>query len=83
MNAVAISPDGKTLISGGQDQSIRIWTLPGGKEQQVLKSPAGWVYGLALAPDGRTFASVNHPRVGKQTLTLWELVSGKVRASRQ
>jgi len=35
--SVAFSRDGKTLLSGSQDESMRLWSLPGGEECRILK----------------------------------------------
>src|SRR5262249_865534 len=58
VRCVAISPDGKTIASGGADNTIRFWDVASGKEQAMLKNAA--VYGVdsvAFSPDGKTLAS--------------------------
>ena len=40
--------DGKTLISGSQDGTIRFWDVSDGTERAVLRGHEGAVYGLAL-----------------------------------
>jgi len=40
VNAFAITPDGKSLISGGADHSIRFWQLPSGAYTGSASDPA-------------------------------------------
>jgi len=45
---VAISPDGKTIASGGADNTIRFWDVASGKEQATLKNASvHWVDSVA------------------------------------
>ena len=37
VRSVAVTPDGKTLFSGSDDNTVRSWALPGGKCIAVLK----------------------------------------------
>jgi WD40 repeat protein/serine/threonine protein kinase len=58
VHAVAISPDGRTLASGSEDQTVKIWELSTG--QVRFSSPTGdRVVGLAFSPDGKLLASAS------------------------
>ena len=45
VNSVAISPDGQRIISGSEDNTVRIWDASSGKQLQLLKGHRG-----ALSP---------------------------------
>jgi WD40 repeat protein len=51
VNALAISPDGSRLISGGADKSVRVWNLATGRESARLEGHAAAVSAVALAAD--------------------------------
>jgi len=67
--AFVFTPDGKTLVSGGQ--TIKIWDVATG---QKLRSMPGISEGLALSPDGRTLASGNFDH----SITLWDVATGQL-----
>lgn len=72
---VALSPDGKTLASGGYDQKIKLWNVETGTEIRTLSGHNGCVYGVAFRPDGRILASASADR----TVKLWDVASGQRR----
>lgn len=71
--ALALSPDGGTLVTGGYDQGIRFWSIADGKEMRQLKGHNGGVFGLSFRPDGKVLASASADR----TVKLWEVATGK------
>jgi endonuclease YncB( thermonuclease family) len=74
---MAITSDGKTLVSGSLDKTIKLWDLTTYKERTTLKGHADSVLCVALAPDGRTLASAS--RDG--SIKVWDLASEKERLS--
>jgi WD40 repeat protein len=50
---LAFAPDGKTLASGGTDQTVRLWDLDTGKQVRQLGSKLGEVSCLLFSPDGK------------------------------
>src|SRR5262249_7253022 len=57
---LAFAPDGRTLISHGEDGSVRFWDVARGRETWRLKPP-----------EGRGSASFTYSSDGR-TLALWE-----------
>jgi WD40 repeat protein len=55
-NAVAFSPDGRTLASSGGDGDIRLWNVGTGEEIRCWQA-LGASEALTFSPDGRTLAS--------------------------
>src|SRR5215212_3291457 len=53
VRAIAVSPDGKTALSGSFDQSAILWELDKGIAAQVLRFHDGAVNAAAALPDGR------------------------------
>jgi WD40 repeat protein len=71
--ALAFTPDGKTLISGGRDRTVRFWDVSSGQERKRLTAPGSdQVYSLALSADGNRLASG-----GDFHVCLWDVSTGK------
>ncbi len=66
---VAFSPDGQTIASGGDDDTIKIWQASDGKLLNTLTGHSGGVESVAFSPDGQTIASGGADR----TIKLWQV----------
>jgi WD40 repeat protein len=66
---VAFPPDGKRLLSGGEDQTLLLWDLSSGAELYRLSGHTHRLWALACAPDGRHTLSASFDK----TLRLWHL----------
>jgi WD40 repeat protein len=77
VKAVAFSPDGKFLASGGADMCVRIANVLNGEELLTLRGHRSDVSCVAFSPDGRTVASCSYD----QTIRLWDSESGKCTAT--
>lgn len=57
--AVAMSPDGQTLVTGSglEQNTIKLWNVQTGAEVRTLKGHADTIYCLAISPDGQTLYS--------------------------
>jgi WD40 repeat protein len=63
--------DGKTLISAGQDQTVRFWDLESGKLQRLQRLPQSLLL-MALSADGKTAVLR-----GEENLHLWNIAAAK------
>ncbi|MEH2261069.1 MAG: hypothetical protein V7K60_33860 [Nostoc sp.] len=57
VNSVAFSPDGKTLASGGDDKTIKLWNVTTGREIQTLPGDYNSVNFVAFSPSGQILTS--------------------------
>jgi WD40 repeat protein len=54
---VAFNPDGRWLVTGGEDNTIKVWDVETGRLMWTLPGHTGDVYAVAVSPDGRWVAS--------------------------
>ena len=70
--ALAWSPDGQMLVSGGYDKVIKFWNPATGELIRSLDGHQGWVVSLAFSHDGKILASGSYDR----TIRLWNVADG-------
>jgi WD40 repeat protein len=75
-SVLAMSADGNTLVSGGNDKALKVWDLTTGKLRQTLPSPSGVVLSVALNPDGKIAVSGG----GDRMVRIWDLATGHQKA---
>jgi WD40 repeat protein len=73
INSVAFSPEGKTLASGSNDNTIKLWDVATGREIKTLKGHSEWVTFVTFSPDDKLLASMS----GDKTVKLWDISTGK------
>ncbi|MBL8907133.1 MAG: hypothetical protein JNM20_10695, partial [Rhizobiales bacterium] len=59
---VDLSADGKLMVTGSSDKTVRLWSLPDGRLLRTLRVPispgnGGKVHAVAVSPDGRLIAA--------------------------
>jgi cytochrome c len=67
VRAVAVSPDGRTAISGGFDQTAILWDVEAGVARKVLRFHDGAVNAVAALTDGRFATASEDGRIA-----LWQ-----------
>ena len=78
----------RVLATASYDKTVRLWSLPDGKLQRIVRLPigegdAGKVFATALSPDGRWLAAggwdAASDTTGKHSLTIVDLTNGAFR----
>ena len=73
LSSVAISPDGRQVISGGHAPIIRLWNARTREHVRTLDGHEANIRGLAFSPDGKTAMSASYDK----TARLWDVATGK------
>ena len=54
---MAFDPQGGTLASGSDDNTVKLWEARSGKLLRTLEGHQNWVWSVAFDPQGGTLAS--------------------------
>jgi WD40 repeat protein len=68
VQGLAFSPDGKLLVSGSRDNTIRFWDAESGEPRGMLAGHTDHIHCVAFSPNGQMLASSGH-----ETIRLWHV----------
>ncbi|KAI4117642.1 MAG: hypothetical protein LQ345_002180 [Seirophora villosa] len=78
ISTLAWSPDGRTLASGSDDKSIRLWDVVTGKAYPVpLLGHHNYIYSIAFSPKGNMLVSGSYD----EAVFLWDVRAARVMRS--
>jgi hypothetical protein len=73
VEAVAFSPDGRYVLTGSDDNTLKLWDVATGKELRSFSGHTYYVTSVAFSPDGRFGSSGSQDNEVK----LWDLATGR------
>jgi WD40 repeat protein len=73
VQSVALSRDGRRLLTGGKDKIVRVWEVSTGKVLHGLRGHTGMISCVAFSPDGQRAVSAGEDK----SIRLWDVVNGK------
>jgi WD40 repeat protein len=73
VRSMAISTDGRFIVSGSGDATVKVWSLASGDCLRTLTGHIAWVGSVAVSPDGRYIVSGS----GDATIKVWSLATGE------
>jgi hypothetical protein len=73
VNAVSICPEGKTAVSGSDDNTLKVWDLKSGELKATLEGHSASVNAVSICGDGKRAVTSSLDN----TLKVWDLESGK------
>ena len=74
VTSVSLSRDGKMLVSGSFDKTVKLWSVNTGQLLSTVTGHSREVNCVAFSPNGKLFASGS----GDKTIKVWEVVSGRL-----
>jgi WD40 repeat protein len=75
--AIAFTPDGRSILTGGDDVLVRMWDFPSGKKIREFQGHASPINSIAVSPDGRRLVTASGRYAGPDwSVRLWDAATG-------
>ncbi|KAI8608761.1 hypothetical protein BC830DRAFT_1233804 [Chytriomyces sp. MP71] len=74
VESVAVSPEGKWIVSGSKDGSVKVWDALTAQLQHTLIGHSEPVFSVALSPDGKWIVSGSMD----QSIKVWDALNGQL-----
>ncbi|KAL4947742.1 hypothetical protein BDW69DRAFT_107656 [Aspergillus filifer] len=71
VKTAAFSSDGRQLVSGAYDDTVRVWDTTTGELQQTLVGHTNFIIGVAFSPDDKQIVSSS-----SEAVNLWDAATG-------
>jgi hypothetical protein len=71
--AVAFTPDGKAIVSGGRDKTVQVWNRADGKLELTLSGHTAAVWSVDISRDGKEIVSSGDDG----TIRVWNRATGQ------
>jgi len=73
LTSVAVSPDGKRIVTSSLDGTVKVWDAVTGQEILTLRGHSDAVWSVAFSPTGSQLVTASSDK----TAIVWDAVSGK------
>jgi WD40 repeat protein len=68
---IALSPDGRLLVSVGEDSKVIVWDFARRERLATFTDHTNWVISVAFSPDGKWFATASDD----ETVIVWDAMN--------
>ncbi len=77
VSSLALSTDGRWLVSGSWDRSARVWDMNSGDEVALLTGHETGIASICISPDGQLIASGGGHNYEDPSVRIWNRVTGQ------
>jgi hypothetical protein len=74
VRSAAFSPDGKMIVSGSYDKTVRLWDIEGNPIGQPFLGHEDYINSVAFSPDGKLIVSGSNDK----TVRLWDIEGNSI-----